>query len=64
MSIIRRLLLHMCVVISFVCIAAKVLDWFNPFMDFSGHMVIMQMILYMMVPLMVFTRTKTRRKRP
>lgn len=42
-------LLHICVVCSFVCIIAKVLDWFNPYMDFSGHIWFAQAALYLAV---------------
>lgn len=61
MKKIRELLLHICVVCSFVCIIAKVLDWYNPFMDFSGHMAYIQIILYLAVPVMVFTKSKGNR---
>lgn len=35
MNRLRGLLLHIGVICSFVCIAAKVLDWYNPYMDFT-----------------------------
>lgn len=34
----RGFLLHLCVICSFVCMIAGVLDWYNPYMDFSGHL--------------------------
>lgn len=37
LSTIRKILLHVCVVCSLVSITAKILDWYNPYMDFSGH---------------------------
>lgn len=27
----------MAVICGLVCLVAKILDWYNPFMDFSGH---------------------------
>lgn len=35
LSTIRKILLHVCVVCSLVSITAKILDWYNPYMDFS-----------------------------
>lgn len=61
MSIFRGQLLHLCVVCSFVCIIAKILDWYNPFMDFSGHMAYIQIVLYLAVPIMAFTKSKGNR---
>lgn len=58
MSVFRGLLLHICVVCSFVCMTAKILDWYNPFMDFSGHTAYLQVMLYVAVPVMVFTKSK------
>lgn len=58
MSIFRGLLLHICVVCSFVCIIAKILDWYNPFMDFSEHMTYIQIMLYLAVLIRAFTKSK------
>lgn len=33
----QRMLIHICTICSMVIIAVHVLDWYNPFMDFSGH---------------------------
>lgn len=46
MNRIRGILLHVCVVCSLVCITAKILDWYNPYMDFTGHIWGIQMALY------------------
>ena len=46
LSTIRKILLHVCVVCSLVSITAKILDWYNPYMDFSGHVSGLQMVLY------------------
>ena len=37
MNRVREILLHICVVCSLVCVTAKILDWYNPYMDFTGH---------------------------
>lgn len=65
MRFIRRLLLHICVVCSIVCIAAKILDWYNPYMDFAGHVWLMQMALYIAVIILGLTRSlgSNRRRR-
>lgn len=55
MKILKGFLLHICAVCSFVCIFAGVLDWYNPFMNFTGHVQMMQMILYLAVILLVLT---------
>lgn len=49
MKRLRRSLLNIGVICSFVCIFAKILDWYNPYMDFSGHIWVIQMILYLLV---------------
>lgn len=49
MSRVRGILLHVCVVCSFVCITAKILDWYNPYMNFTGHIWGIQMVLYLAV---------------
>lgn len=49
MNILRGFLLHIGVICSFVCLIAKILDWYNPYMDFSGHVWVVQMALYLAV---------------
>lgn len=49
MEILKGLLLHIGVICSGVCIIAKVLDWYNPFMDFTSHVWYMQIALYFAV---------------
>lgn len=61
MSFFRGLLLHICVICSFVCIIAKILDWYNPFMDFSGHITYIQIMLYLVVLIRAFTKSKGKR---
>lgn len=45
-SLIKGILLNIC---SMVCIALKVLDWYNPYMDFAGHAVFIPYTLYISV---------------
>lgn len=42
---IKGILLNVCVICSMVCIALKVLDWYNPYMDFAGHAVFLYALL-------------------
>lgn len=37
MRLIKQILFHTAVICGLVCLTAKILDWYNPFMDFSGH---------------------------
>lgn len=55
MNILRKLLLQISVICSFVCIIAKILDWYNPFMDFSGHIAAIQYCLYTAVLIYALT---------
>lgn len=50
-------LLHVCVICSFVCMIAKVLDWYNPYMDFYGHVFWAQNILYAGILILPVTRS-------
>ena len=63
MSRLRGLLLHISVISSFVCIAAKVLDWYNPYMDFTGHIWFMQLALYFAVVLLALISPKRKLNR-
>ena len=56
MSRVRGILLHVCVVCSFVCITAKILDWYNPYMNFTGHIWEIQMALYLSAIILGITR--------
>lgn len=59
---IRGILLHISVICSLVCIAAKVLDYYNPYMDFSGHVAGLQILLYVGVVLLEATRQYQKRR--
>lgn len=61
MERLKGLLLHIGVICICVCIIAKVLDWYNPFMDFTGHVWYMQVALYFAV--IVLALIKKPRKR-
>lgn len=52
MDILRGFLSHMGIICSFICLIAKALDWYNPYMDFSGRVWAVQMILYLTVILL------------
>lgn len=66
-------LLHVCTICSMVCVVAKVLDWYNPYMDFSGHISGIQFLIYVCVFLQMLCsenahkasehRRETRKKR-
>ncbi len=45
-KIIEFCLLHMAAACSIACIVFKILDWYNPFMDFQGNGAIFQWALY------------------
>lgn len=57
----RGFLLHTGVICSIVCIAAKVLDWYNPYMDFTGHIWFLQLVLYFTVILLAFLKKPRKR---
>ena len=59
MNRVRRFLLHGCVVCSLVCVTAKILDWYNPYMDFTGHIWGIQMALYLSVIVLAVTKEST-----
>ena len=61
MDRLKGFLLHIGVICSCVCIIAKVLDWYNPFMDFTGHVWFVQFTLYFSVILLAFIRKTNKR---
>ncbi len=56
MGRLRGFFIHVGVICSFICIIAKALDWYNPYMDFSGHAFFMQLLLYFSVISLAFIR--------
>lgn len=63
MNRVRGFLLHTGVICSFVCIVAKVLDWYNPYMDFTGHIWFLQMTLYSSVILLALIKAPQKKVR-
>lgn len=63
MNRLREILLHMCVICSLICISAKVLDWYNPYMDFSGHIWGIQMALCLAVFVLAAFQTPVRQQK-
>lgn len=61
MKRVRGLLLHVGVICSFVCIMGKILDWYNPFMDFTGHVWFAQSALYFVVITLALIKTPRKR---
>lgn len=60
----RGFLLHICVICSFSCIIAEVLDWYNPYMNFSGHILWAQNAVYAGVVFLAVVRPhKTLKKK-
>lgn len=59
MNRVRGILLHICVVCSLVCVTAKILDWYNPYMDFTGHIWGIQMALYLGVIVLALIKEST-----
>lgn len=59
MRMIREVLLHVCVVCSFCCIMAGILDYYNPYMDFGGHILALRYMLYIGVILLMICRRET-----
>ncbi len=43
--LLKGLMAHLCIICSLALIVVRILDWYNPFMDFAGHTVWIQDIL-------------------
>ncbi len=52
----RWILLQIAVICSFIGIITKILDWYNPYMNFSGHTFFTQIILYVCVITLAYGR--------
>lgn len=61
----RGFLLHICIICSLVYMIAKVIDWYNPYMDFSGRILWVQAVIWVGVNLLFLTgiHKTLRRKR-
>lgn len=55
MNIFREILMHASVVCCFTGAITMILDWYNPYMDFAGHLKFTQVIMYAAVPILVLT---------
>lgn len=61
---VRGVMLHICVICSMAEVIIHILDWYNPFMDFMGHSMWLQYILYIAVfVLAVLSNLPRHRKR-
>ena len=56
MDQLRGILLHFSVVCALIGITTKILNYYNPYMDFSGHTVMFQFLLYGAVIVLEVTR--------
>lgn len=65
MKLIRKIILHICVICTLTRLTARVLDWYNPYMDFMGHLQIAEYVLYTGILLLGITGlfTDSRQKR-
>lgn len=58
----EEIMLHLGVASSIACMILKILDWYNPFMDFEGHGAPIQWLLCVSVLVTALIRT-IRKKR-
>ncbi len=54
----RKWIIHICMICSFICIITKILDWYNPYMDFGGHVIFAEGLLYFGVFLLEMIKNK------
>lgn len=45
MKKLEYMMFHLCITCGYVCVIARILDWYNPYMDFSGHTAAAQVIV-------------------
>ncbi len=43
--ILRQILIHICMISCIVVAVVSILDWYNPYMDFAGHIAFAQLCL-------------------
>ena len=46
LRIVRKALVHICIICTLVCVTGRILDWYNPYMDFMGHLYGAEIVLY------------------
>ena len=61
--ILKNILIHIGFICSMTGIIAKILDWYNPYMDFEGHIGFTQILLYIVVLVLPFAQIKRKGKR-
>lgn len=59
----RGIALQIGVILSLVGMIAKLLDWFNPYMDFTGHVWYLQLALYLIVIWLAFSGGRERNRK-
>lgn len=57
----RKLALHICIICGIACITAKILDWYNPFMDFFGHMIYVLIVFCVSAAALVISKIRAGR---
>ena len=58
MDFLRKILLHVSTICCFCCIITAILDWYNPYMAFSEHIVPLRIMLYVSVILLALLRKR------
>lgn len=59
---VKGIVLHICVICSISEVIIQILDWYNPFMDFMGHSMWLQYILYVAVLALAILSNLPRRR--
>ena len=59
---IQKMLVHACVISGLVCITANILDYYNPYMNFWGHVLGCRILLYVSLFLLVVIGCYKKRK--
>ena len=60
MDFLRKILLHVSAICCFACIITAILDWYNPYMAISEHIVPLRIMLYVSVILLALLRKRER----
>lgn len=59
---IRQILFHISMICSLICFTARILDWYNPYMNFIGSTLGFQTAAYLSVIALGFTRFSKEKK--
>lgn len=57
----RKMLFHICLICSVVCIVAGVVDWYNPYMNFGQYFRVEKLMLGFGILILIFTNRKIRK---